>query len=179
VWTRWCCSKYKENGGRGLFKVVGVRIAESPRRARLWREFAMKLGSLYLAPICYWTDSDVWDFIHGRSLPYCGLYDEGFKRLGCIGCPFAADGRRKQFERWPRYEALWKRGARRYFEARHGTVSQTTGGELFINRFGSFGEYWQWWMDGADKSDKPLCLFEEQFLGLEGGGTEGGDNGCD
>lgn len=59
-------------------------------------------------PIVDWTDDDVWDFIHEYNLPYCKLYDEGFKRLGCIGCPLA--GRKnmeKEFERWPKYKQLY------------------------------------------------------------------------
>ena len=169
IWTRWCCSRYKEQGGRGLFKVVGVRIVESSRRAKLWQEFAQKMGSFYLAPICYWTDADVWNFIHSRNLPYCKLYDEGFKRLGCVGCPLAGDdNKRKQFERWPRYEMFWKPGVRKYFDLRRGTMSKKTGKALFVNRFQSFEEYWQWWMDGADKGTKQLCAYEEQFLGIAG-----------
>ena len=59
-------------------------------------------------PIVDWSDEDVWDFIHEYHLPYCKLYDEGFKRLGCIGCPLS--GRKnmeKEFERWPKYKKLY------------------------------------------------------------------------
>lgn len=41
-------------------------------------------------PIIDWKDSDVWEFIHAESIPYCELYNEGFTRLGCIGCPLAS-----------------------------------------------------------------------------------------
>jgi phosphoadenosine phosphosulfate reductase len=37
-----------------------------------------------ISPMYYWTDDDLWDFIRDRNMPYCSLYDEGFKRLGCI-----------------------------------------------------------------------------------------------
>jgi len=50
-----------------------------------------------VAPIFDWTDEDVWAYIRDRNLPYCSLYDEGFKRLGCIGCPMASKGREQQF----------------------------------------------------------------------------------
>ena len=59
-------------------------------------------------PIVDWTDDDIWDFIRDRQLPYCSLYDEGFKRLGCIGCPLAGTkGMEKDFERWPQYKRLY------------------------------------------------------------------------
>lgn len=35
--ARWCCEIYKEQGGTGYFKAIGVRAAESPRRKGLWK----------------------------------------------------------------------------------------------------------------------------------------------
>lgn len=58
-----------------------------------------------LNPIIDWTDDDVWDFIRANDIPYCALYNEGFHRLGCIGCPMAGTkGREKEFLRWPKYK---------------------------------------------------------------------------
>lgn len=109
--SRWCCEAYKEQGGKGRLKVIGVRIDESERRAGLWKEFQPhRTDGAILAPIVYWTDEDVWAFIRSRNLPYCELYDQGFKRLGCIGCPMAgAKGQTKEFARWPGYERAWKK----------------------------------------------------------------------
>lgn len=59
-----------------------------------------------LNPIIDWTDSEVWEFIRSQKIPYCGLYDEGYRRLGCIGCPMG--GRKsqlKEFARWEKYKA--------------------------------------------------------------------------
>jgi phosphoadenosine phosphosulfate reductase len=56
-------------------------------------------------PIIEWSDSEVWEFIRENKLPYCSLYDEGFHRLGCIGCPNARrKGRERDFIRWPKYK---------------------------------------------------------------------------
>lgn len=61
-------------------------------------------------PIIDWTDDDVWDYIRDRQLPYCSLYDEGFKRLGCIGCPLAGTkAMERDFARWPKYKELYIR----------------------------------------------------------------------
>lgn len=53
-------------------------------------------------PISDFTEDDVWEFIKLYNLPYCPLYDEGYMRMGCIGCPM---GNRRmqeaQFKRWP------------------------------------------------------------------------------
>jgi phosphoadenosine phosphosulfate reductase len=59
----------------------------------------------YLHPIIEWTDKDVWQYIRERELPYCKLYDEGFSRIGCVGCP--SSDRKKQFNRWPRFKAAY------------------------------------------------------------------------
>lgn len=44
-------------------------------------------GKHIVNPIVEWTDEDVWKFIKMRNIPYCKLYDEGYKRLGCLACP--------------------------------------------------------------------------------------------
>lgn len=62
-----------------------------------------------LNPIIDWDDDEVWEFIkEWAKVPYCSLYDEGFTRLGCIGCPLqGTKGMIRDFERWPRYKELY------------------------------------------------------------------------
>lgn len=62
-------------------------------------------------PIVDWTDGDVWEFLNDvTKVPHCCLYDEGFTRLGCIGCPLQGrDGMLRDFERWPKYKELYIR----------------------------------------------------------------------
>ena len=67
-------------------------------------------GKYILNPIVDWEDDDVWEFIKQRNLPYCELYDQGFKRLGCVGCPMGGKkNRTKGFERWPQYRKAYIR----------------------------------------------------------------------
>ena len=55
-------------------------------------------------PLAYWTDSDIWSYSKDVGLKQCSLYDEGFTRLGCIGCPMARRvGREQEFRRWPKF----------------------------------------------------------------------------
>lgn len=86
---RWCCEIYKEQGGNGKFKAIGVRGEESPRRKATWSFLTShrKTNDPILCPIIYWSDRDIWEFIRSNKMDYCCLYDEGFKRLGCVGCP--------------------------------------------------------------------------------------------
>ena len=39
--ARWCCQVYKEQGGNGTVKIIGVRAAESPRRAATWKQYTV------------------------------------------------------------------------------------------------------------------------------------------
>lgn len=58
-----------------------------------------------LNPIVDWTTDEVWEFIKEYNVRYCCLYDEGWERLGCIGCPMATVAERKrEFERYPKYK---------------------------------------------------------------------------
>lgn len=57
-------------------------------------------------PIIDWTTDEVWEFIKEYKIPYCSLYDEGFERLGCIGCPMGHH-QEEEFERWPKYKELY------------------------------------------------------------------------
>lgn len=110
--VRYCCAVLKETGGYGRMVVTGVRWAESSRRAknralvnigdtkksrimlnndndesRHLVESCFRLKKTTLNPIINWSDENVWEFIHKYNIPYCKLYDEGYHRLGCLGCP--------------------------------------------------------------------------------------------
>lgn len=140
---RWCCREFKESKSpKGAVLIFGVRAAESPRRAKTWQTMTAntKTKGYVVSPILYWSDAQVWEFIHIESLPYCKLYDEGFKRLGCIGCPSAGSGRIEQFKRWPNYEKKWKKGCKAVFDRRQGK-------EWFgAKRFKTWEELWEWWL---------------------------------
>lgn len=96
-------------------------------------------GKTSFQPILEWTDDDVWQYLDERVVETNPLYDEGFKRVGCIGCPFASPTEReKEFERWPRYRELYIRSFERMLEHRRecGLETQWRTGE----------EVYKWWM---------------------------------
>lgn len=53
-------------------------------------------GKTSFQPILEWTDDDVWQFLDERGVEPNPLYGEGFKRVGCIGCPFASPAERER-----------------------------------------------------------------------------------
>lgn len=110
---RYCCSYLKEQSGAGRVVIIGIRRAESSQRnkrneievsdykySNTFDQFNIDKEALItcingkdkimLSPILYWTDEDVWNFIKLEKLKYCKLYDEGYKRIGCMFCPMAS-----------------------------------------------------------------------------------------
>jgi len=148
--SRWCCKLYKERQNPiGETLILGVRAAESPRRKAAWKvvTYHTRTRTNAISPILGWKDEDVWRFIRKTGIPYCSLYDEGFTRLGCIGCPMGrTSGRVKQFKRWPGYEKAWKRAFRKIWEKRAGKP-QRGGKEWFGSaKFKTWEELFDWWL---------------------------------
>jgi len=95
-------------------------------------------GKTSFQPLLEWTSNDVWQFIDEQGIEYNTLYDEGWKRIGCVGCPMAGKTRVKEFARWPKYEAAYKRAFKKMLEVRErcGLETQWTNAD----------EVFQWWM---------------------------------
>ena len=84
---------------------------------RRMTEHCIRTGKALLNPIIDWEEEDVWEFLNGNGIEHCCLYDQGYKRLGCIGCPMntaaAAD-----LERYPAYKRLYLKAFERMIEVR-------------------------------------------------------------
>ena len=65
--------------------------------------------SLLVSPIIHWTEEDVWEFLTKVvQVPHCELYDQGFHRIGCIGCPMSSPRQKRiENERWPHVKRNW------------------------------------------------------------------------
>lgn len=153
--VRWCCDEYKEaRPPKGSTLILGIRAEESAKRAARWQEVQQhwRTKAPCVQPILHWSSDEVWQFIRGQGLAYCSLYDEGFHRLGCIGCPMAREvGRRKEFARWPQFEAKWKKAFEAVWNRRTGTL-QRNGKPWFGDvYFRNWEEMWEWWL-----CDRPL-----------------------
>ena len=74
-------------------------------------EMCYRTQKTLVNPIIDWIDDDVLEFLNEiAKVPHCSLYDEGFKRIGCIGCPLAGGKTmRMEFERWPIYRKAYIR----------------------------------------------------------------------
>lgn len=116
-----------------------------------------------LNPIIDWTDAEVWGFIRAEKIPYCGLYDEGWHRLGCIGCPMARQhGRERDFLRWPKYKQAYLRAFDKMLEERKKKGRPfRTGGKLYENATAQ--DVFNWWME-YDILPGQIDLLEEMEM---------------
>lgn len=142
--ARYCCAELKESSGIGRVTMTGVRWAESVNRSknqglvlvhgtkkgtglilnddndesRRAVEQCYRTRKTLVNPIIDWTDADVWEFIRRENIPYCCLYDEGFTRLGCIGCPMNTTNAAAELDRWPTYKRAYIRAFEKMVKAR-------------------------------------------------------------
>lgn len=132
---RYCCWELKAVNGNGRVKVDGIRAAESPRRAKRPIFEPDGKGGYYLHLIRDWTDEQVWDYIHLRGLPYCELYDQGKRRIGCVFCPFATPVENAEnVKRYPGFVKYFVTACERAIQIRRAKGKQSkyqTGQEMF------------------------------------------------
>lgn len=180
--VRYCCDELKEGGGKDRMITTGVRWDESTARKsrgaleiiskrrkksiflnndndedrRLFETCTMK-GKRVSNPIIDWETNDVMDFLTGEKVKLCSLYSEGWKRVGCIGCPMAGKHRYAEFARYPTYKKAYIRAFDKMMEMRRlrgmprGVEMDETGVDVF-----------RWWMeDGILPGQTVLPGFEE------------------
>lgn len=87
----------------------GVVLVNDNEETRKMIDSCYAKQKTVINPIIDWGDDDVWEFLNEVAcVPHCKLYDEGKKRLGCIGCPLqGGKGMKRDFERYPKYKKLY------------------------------------------------------------------------
>jgi len=119
---RWCCTTHKTNPlakvirsispEKGVLAFDGVRRAESSRRSHYSRiSTDHKIAREVLArPILNWSDLEVWLYILFYDIPFNQAYRKGFRRVGCLFCPFNSDWSQRMIaERYPTQHERWQR----------------------------------------------------------------------
>jgi len=133
--SRWCCEVLKERGGQGRFVLTGIRAEESSKRRNrpMVQNCVRGKGKRFLHPIIDWKVTDIWQYIREFSIPYCELYDKGYKRLGCIGCPMSTH-RKQELEAYPKIRDAWYRAMCRNWENKNTSAFKTP------------DDFWNWWL---------------------------------
>lgn len=169
--VRWAESASRKNS-RGIYEKNGdtehriILNNDNDDRRMLFENCRLK-AKRTVNPIIDWTDDDVWGFLGDDTQVLCGnynmtkngipinpLYDEGWCRVGCVGCPMAGQkGREFQFARFPKYKNLYLLAFRNLLEERANRgkyISWETPMDVF-----------NWWME-YDVLPGQIDLFEEE-----------------
>ncbi len=142
--ARYCCRFLHETFHGHL--IMGIRKEESVRRSKYKRINANKRWKTHIMylPILEWTSVDVWNYIKERNLAYCMLYDMGFCRVGCVGCPLKnIQLREKDFLIWPAYRSYYINAFSKMLQNGKRNYTWGTGEEVF-----------EWWMNPQKKEKK-------------------------
>lgn len=151
----------------------GVILNYDDSESRRTVENCYRTGKIIVNPILDFTEEDVWEFIKKYDVPYCPLYDEGFRRLGCIGCPIASTASQiKEFERWPQYKRLYTRAFDEMLKARE------KAGKCNRNPLWTDGEgVMRWWL-GYGAKNIPGQIEIDDFQAVFGGRENGRNRVC-
>ena len=98
-------------------------------------------GKMILNPIIDWTHADIWEYIQSEKIKTNPLYQCGYNRVGCVGCPMARKHRWKEFADFPTY----KRAYIRAFDKMLEVLQQ--GDAWKIKNWKTGQDVFDWWME--------------------------------
>lgn len=116
----------------------GVVLNNDNEESRKMVEQCYKLSKTVINPIIDWSNEEVWEFIKEYNVPYCKLYDEGYKRLGCVGCPMGDN--KSQLEKYPKYKQAYIRAFDRMLKE-----GRKTGVEY--KKWETGEDVYKWWVE--------------------------------
>lgn len=174
---RYCCEVLKEHGGEGRFCATGVRWAESRSRRnnqaivqvngkkkpvlmlfndneedRRQLENCVLKGKRVINPIIDWSDDDVWELLRHYGCKSIPLYQCGYKRVGCVGCPMTTR-QKEELEQYPKYKGNYIRAFDKMLKAHDkNSIAWQTGQDVY-----------DWWVgDAPTKIDDDAISFLDE-----------------
>ena len=135
----------------------GVILNDDNDENRRMVEYCYRTRKTLLNPIVDWTDEDVWEFIKTYNIPYCELYDKGYKRLGCIGCPMNTNNAAAELEQYPKYKEAYLRAFDKMLKRYETPPKSWENAEAVMD----------WWLKRKPKSKElegQINIFEQEIL---------------
>lgn len=159
---RFCCQHLKEYVGKGCKVFEGLRIDEGIKRGKRLSELKEPeqcdtriKDKIHAYPILQWKQTDIWDYINKNKYPYPELYDQGFDRMGCVGCPLANQKQRiRKYKMFPKYVYATIKAINKNIQA----------GKSLSKFFADPYEAFYWWISELSiKNHKSLKLFKINY----------------
>lgn len=98
---------------------------------------------LICQPIYMWTDSEIWQFIEDREMKYNPLYDKGYTRIGCIGCPMNTN-QVKDLEKYPKIKQNYINAFQRLAEKMQADKNSR---KKYAKEWTSGEAIYKWWVN--------------------------------
>ena len=108
---RYCCGELKEYAGSEQLVITGIRSEESTSRSlrpEVEMDRAKNRIKMMLHPIKDWSELQIWNYLDQKKIEPNPLYELGFGRIGCIGCPMATTKAKiLEFQRYPKHKVAY------------------------------------------------------------------------
>jgi phosphoadenosine phosphosulfate reductase len=113
-------------------------------------------------PIYEWTDADVWEYCKAQGIKLNPLYEKGYDRVGCIGCPLANHNQRvKQFNDFPKYRQMYINAFDKMLKIRNEKGKDDIAGKTGYHCWKNGEDVFEWWMEEYKYEVKgQISLFE-------------------
>lgn len=131
-------------------------LSDNDDTRRLFEHCQLKAKTV-VNPVIDWKDRDIWEFYRNECRLHNPLYEMGYHRVGCIGCPIAGKARYREFADFPEYRQAYIHAFDRMLaeRARRGLEGKWKNGE----------EVFPWWME--DKNVPGQISMEEYMENME------------
>jgi phosphoadenosine phosphosulfate reductase len=81
--------------------ISGIRRDQSNTRATVHLlEWNTRHNLVKINPLAFWSDRQVWTYIHTHRVPYNPLLDQGYPSIGCTPCTRPASASNPRAGRW-------------------------------------------------------------------------------
>lgn len=132
---------YGSNSKGAIEKREIFLLADNDEKRNMIENCTVK-GKHIINPIIDWSEAEVWHYLKSRNIKYCKLYDKGYARLGCIGCPNSSK-KRKELAEYPKFAENYKRAIARWLPGYLERAEKDDRKPLFT----TVEEWYSWWIE--------------------------------
>ena len=136
---------------------------DNSKKRRMIESCVLKAKSV-CNPIVNWTTNELWDYINSEHIEVNPLYQCGFSRVGCIGCPMADKKRYFEFAVFPKYKQMYLNAFKRMLDE----LRKAGATPKWENEYDVFA----WWMEEKDIKGQYSLDDYEYWKGTQHGSVD-------